>query len=298
MRRERCAFFPTRRHGRTSGPPRRTGPSVRHGEITFDGKRLETARWGPAPDAAPTLVLLHEGLGCVALWRDFPEALVAATGCGVFAWSRFGYGGSDPVQLPRPMTYMHDEALKVLPRVLDAAGVRRAVLVGHSDGGSIAAIHAGAVQDSRVAGIVLIAAHFFVEDLNIASITAIKANYEQGDLRQRLARYHRDVDVAFRGWNDAWLDPGFRQWDITEALAYIRVPILIVQGEDDQYGTVRQIEVAQEECYCPVEVALLPKTRHAPHREAPEATLLAVTAFADRLLRDHREAAPAGLART
>ena len=138
---------------------------------------------GPAPDAAPTLVLLHEGLGCVALWRDFPEALAAATGCGVFACSRFGYGGSDPASLPRPMSYMHDEALEVLPRVLDAAGVRRAVLVGHSDGGSIAAIHAGAVHDPRVLGVVMIAAHFFVEDLNIASIRAIKATYEQGDLR-------------------------------------------------------------------------------------------------------------------
>jgi pimeloyl-ACP methyl ester carboxylesterase len=167
--------------------------------MIIDRRFLETAWWGPGPDRAPTLVLLHEGLGCVALWRDFPEALVAATGCGVFAWSRFGYGGSDPVTLPRPMHYMHDEALTVLPRVLDAAGVRRAVLIGHSDGGSIATIHAGAVRDARVRGVVLIAAHFFVEELNIASIAAIKAIYEEGDLRQRLARYHRDVDVAFRG---------------------------------------------------------------------------------------------------
>ncbi len=190
--------------------------AARRGDLFLDGKRLETAWWGPAPGAAPTLVLLHEGLGSVALWRDFPEALVAATGCGVFAYSRFGYGASDPVNLPRPMTYMHDEALNVLPRVLDAAGVRRAALIGHSDGGSIAAIHAGGVHDPRIAGLVLIAAHFFVEDINIASIARIKANYEQGDLRQRLARYHRDVDVAFRGWNDAWLDPRFRAFDITD----------------------------------------------------------------------------------
>ena len=175
--------------------------------MMLDGRTLETQWWGPGPDAAPTLVLLHEGLGCVALWRDFPEALAAATGCGVFAYSRFGYGGSDSVALPRPMSYMHDEAVDVLAAVLDAAGVRRAVLLGHSDGGSIAAIHAGAVRDPRVVGVVLMAAHFFVEDLNIASIRAIKENYEQGDLRARLARYHRDVDVAFRGWNDAWLDP-------------------------------------------------------------------------------------------
>ena len=151
--------------------------------MIIDRRFLETRWWGPPPEAAPTLVLLHEGLGCVALWRDFPEALAAATGCGVFAWSRFGYGGSDPVSLPRPMRYMHDEALEVLPRVLDAAGVRRAVLVGHSDGGSIAAIHAGTVHDPRVLGVVMIAAHFFVEDINIASIRGIKATYEQGDLR-------------------------------------------------------------------------------------------------------------------
>ena len=177
--------------------------------MIIDRRFLETRWWGPPPEAAPTLVLLHEGLGCVALWRDFPEALAAATGCGVFAWSRFGYGGSDPVSLPRPMRYMHDEALEVLPRVLDAADVRRAVLVGHSDGGSIAAIHAGTVHDPRVLGVVMIAAHFFVEDINIASIRGIKEDYEHGDLRRRLARYHRDVDVAFRGWNDAWLDPRF-----------------------------------------------------------------------------------------
>jgi len=143
--------------------------------MVIDGGMLETHWWGPCPDQAPTLVLLHEGLGCVALWRDFPEALAAGTGCGVFAYSRFGYGASDPVTLPRPMFYMHDEALTVLPRVLDAAGVRRAVLVGHSDGGSIAAIDAGVVQDARVVGVVMMAAHFFVEDLNIASIAGIKA---------------------------------------------------------------------------------------------------------------------------
>jgi pimeloyl-ACP methyl ester carboxylesterase len=197
--------------------------------VIIDGRAIETQWWGPDADQAPTLVLLHEGLGCVALWRDFPEALASVTGCGVFAYSRFGYGASDPVTLPRPMTYMHDEALSVLPRVLDATRVRRGVLIGHSDGGSIAAIYAGAVQDPRVAGVVLIAAHFSVEEINIASIADIKANYEQGDLRQRLAKYHRDVDVAFRGWNDAWLDPRFRAFDIADHVARIRVPVLALR---------------------------------------------------------------------
>jgi pimeloyl-ACP methyl ester carboxylesterase len=247
--------------------------------MIIDGRNLETAWWGPGPDEVPTLVLLHEGLGCVALWRDFPEALVAATGCGVFAWSRFGYGGSDSVTLPRPMSYMHDEALTVLPRVLDAAGVRRAVLIGHSDGGSIAAIHAGAVRDARVRGVMLIAAHFFVEELNVASIAAIKASYEEGDLRQRLARYHRNVEVAFRGWNDAWLDPRFRAFDITEHVARIRVPILALQGSEDPYGTAEQLRVLERLAHGPVETRLIPGARHAPHLETKDATLAAIVPF-------------------
>lgn len=244
------------------------------------GRRsLETRWWGPPPEAAPTLVLLHEGLGCVALWRDFPEALAAATGCGVFAWSRFGYGGSDPVPLPRPMSYMHEEALDVLPRVLDAAEVRRVVLIGHSDGGSIAAIHAGTVRDPRLPGVVLIAAHFFVEDVNLAAIREIKANYEQGDLRSRLAKYHRDVDVAFRGWNDAWLDPRFRTFDITEHVARIQVPVLALQGADDPYGTVEQLRVLERAAACPMEARLIPGAHHAPHLEAKQATLDAIVPF-------------------
>jgi pimeloyl-ACP methyl ester carboxylesterase len=252
--------------------------------MIIDGGTLETKWWGPGPDAAPTLVLLHEGLGCVALWRDFPEALAAATGCGVFAYSRFGYGGSDPVALPRPMTYMHDEALTVLPRVLDAAGVRRVVLIGHSDGGSIAAIHAGAVRDPRVVGVVMMAAHFFVEELNIASIRAIKATYEQGDLRERLARYHRNVEVAFRGWNDAWLDPRFGAFDITQQVAQIRVPVLALQGADDPYGTAEQLRVLERSARCPVETRLIESARHAPHLEAREATMDAIVPFVRRVL--------------
>src|ERR1700679_591413 len=157
------------------------------GEIILHGQRLETAWWGPRPPAAPTLVLLHEGLGSVGLWRDTPERLAAATGFSVFAYSRFGHGQSDPASLPQPMTYMHDEALQVLPRAFDAAGIQRAILVGHSDGGSIAAIYAGGVRDPRLAGIVLIAAHFFVEQLNIDSIARIRADFETGELRARLA---------------------------------------------------------------------------------------------------------------
>jgi pimeloyl-ACP methyl ester carboxylesterase len=260
------------------------------GFIDLGAMRLEYRMIGPRPDAAPIIVMLHEGLGCVGLWGEFPDRLAAATGAGVFAYSRAGYGRSSPVKLPRPLTFMRDEARDVLPRLLASIGFRRGLLLGHSDGASIAATYAGSVQDHRVRGLVLIAPHFLTEDMGIAEIGRARAAYVTTDLRAKLARWHDDVDNAFKGWNDAWLDPDFRNWNITDALAYIRVPILIVQGERDQYGTVRQIEVAQQECTCPVDVALLPGIGHAPHREAPAATLRAVSDFANRLLRDHHEA--------
>ncbi|MEA2938158.1 MAG: hypothetical protein QOC56_1662 [Alphaproteobacteria bacterium] len=259
------------------------------GFLDLGSMRLEYRMTGPRPDAAPTIVMLHEGLGCVGLWGDFPDRLAAATGAGVFVYSRAGYGKSSPARLPRPLSFMHDEARQVLPRLLDAIGFRRGLLAGHSDGASIAAIYAGSVQDHRVRGLALIAPHFLTEDMGIAEIARAKEAYATTDLRQKLARWHADVDNAFKGWNDAWLDPQFRTWDITDTLAYIRVPILIVQGDNDQYGTVRQIETAQAECYCPVDVALLPGARHAPHREAPAATLTAISEFANRLLREHHE---------
>ena len=260
------------------------------GFLDLGGERLEFRMIGPRPEDAPTLVLLHEGLGCVRMWGDFPDQLAAATGAGVFVYSRAGYGKSSPVPLPRPLSYMHAEAREVLPRLLDAIGFRRGLLVGHSDGASIATIYAGSIADHRVRGLVLIAPHFFTEEMGLAAIAKARADYASADLREKLSRWHADVDNAFRGWNDAWLDPGFADWNITEELAYIRVPILIVQGEADQYGTVRQIEAAQEECYCPVEVALLPGARHAPQRDAPEITLKAIADFCNRILRDHGEA--------
>ena len=254
------------------------------GFLTLGAQRLEYRMVGPRPDQAPTLVLLHEGLGCVGLWGDFPEKLSAATGCGVFVYSRAGYGQSSPVKLPRPLTYMHDEARETLPVLLDSIGFKRGLLIGHSDGASIAAIYAGSHQDHRVGGLVLIAPHFFTEDSGIASIVEARKAYETGDLRARLARWHADVDNAFKGWNGAWLDPNFRQWDIAEFLAYIRVPVLIVQGEDDQYGTLKQIECGKQECYCPVEVALVPRARHSPQRDKPDETLKAIADFVARVL--------------
>jgi pimeloyl-ACP methyl ester carboxylesterase len=255
------------------------------GFLHIGSQRLEYKMLGPRPDRAPTIVMLHEGLGCVGLWGDFPEKLQQATGCGVLVYSRAGYGKSSTVPLPRPLTYMHDEAREVLSALLDAIGFRRGLLLGHSDGASIATIYAGTHQDHRVGGLLLMAPHFFTEDVSIASIAEARTAYESGDLRQRLARWHENVDNAFYGWNGAWLDPEFRKWDITEQLGYIRVPILIVQGEHDQYGTVAQIEAAERDCYCPVEVALLPGAKHSPHRDALEATLKAISGFVADVLR-------------
>ncbi len=270
------------------------------GMLELGAMRLEYRMIGPRPDAAPTIVMLHEGLGCVGRWGDFPEKLQAATGAGVFVYSRAGYGRSTPQQLPRSVEFMHEEAREVLAQVLGAIGFQRGLLLGHSDGASIATIYAGSVEDHRVRGLVLIAPHFFPEDLGIAEIARVKGLYATTDLRQKLARWHDDVDNAFHGWNDVWLDPDFRKWDITDSLAYIRVPILIVQGENDQYGTNRQIEAAQQECYCPVEVALYPGVRHLPHSEVPELLLASVSEFTNRLLREHHEgelSAAAGSAR-
>jgi len=253
------------------------------------GQELEYRLIGAEPCDRATIVMLHEGLGSLGQWRDFPERLAAATGASVFAYSRAGYGASSPAKLPRKLTYMHEEASSVLPELLDKIGFRRGLLLGHSDGASIATLYAGSVEDHRIRGLVLIAPHFVVEKTGLAAIARSKIAYEQGDLKKRLARWHKQVDDAFHGWNDAWLDEGFKSWDISEVLGYIRVPIEIVQGENDQYGTIRQIEVAREECYCPVEVRLIPGIGHSPQREAPDLTLEAVAEFSKRLLRDHGE---------
>jgi pimeloyl-ACP methyl ester carboxylesterase len=266
-------------------------PLADDGFLKIDSARLEYRMVGPRPHEAPTIVMLHEGLGSVSLWGAFPEKLAEATRAGVFVYSRAGYGRSSPVPLPRPLDYMTGEATEVLPRLLNAIGFRRGILLGHSDGASIAAIYAGSIQDHRVRGLALLAPHFFVEEFSLEEIRRAKERYAAGDLREKLARHHADVDDAFRGWNDAWLDPDFgRVFDIVEPLAYIRVPILIVQGEDDPYGTAKQIEVAEEECYCPVDAVLLPGCGHSPHRDRPEETLEAVAAFVSRIFDLHGEA--------
>src|SRR5271166_114820 len=249
------------------------------GMIVADGKRLEANAYGPPSGAAPTIVMLHEGLGCVALWRDFPAKLAAATGLGVFVYSRAGYGRSDPVELPRPLDYMTQEARFSLPQVLDAIGFQSGILFGHSDGASIAAIYAGEHTDERLKGLVLMAPHVFAEEPGLASIAEAKRAYETGDLRAKLARYHAHVDSAFRGWNGAWLDQNFKTWNIEAFIDGWRAPALVIQGADDQYGTLAQVRAIEARAPTAVASLVLPGCRHSPHLERPEATLQAVANF-------------------
>ena len=190
--------------------------------------RLEYAWWGPSASARPALVFLHEGLGSARHWRDFPRQLSEATGLGAFVYSRLGYGRSDPVQLPRPLSYMHDEA-KLLPQVLGAARIERAILVGHSDGASIAIIYAGSEPGPGLLALILEAPHVFTEEVGLRSIEKAREAFLTTDLRQKLAKYHgHNVDCAFWGWNRAWLDPGFRSWNLERYLPAIRTPTLIL----------------------------------------------------------------------
>ena len=224
--------------------------------IKIANRQLEYQWRGPSPELAPTLVFLHEGLGCVAMWRDFPAHVAEQTRCGALVYSRAGYGKSEPIELPRQVTFMHQEALATLPQVLNAFSIRAAILVGHSDGGSISIIHAGGTSDSRVRGLILEAPHVFVEELGLESIRAIAEQYRRQStgrmpahrpqdagapmgasvLRQRLARHHGEkVDETFWGWNDVWLNPEFASWNIEKYLTKINVPVLLIQGEDDQF---------------------------------------------------------------
>lgn len=253
--------------------------------LLIDGVRLE-ARWhGPPGGHAPTIVLLHEGLGSVSTWRDWPERLARATGAGVLVFSRPGYGASDPVPLPRPLDYMEREGRDVLPAVLDQAGVRRALLVGHSDGGSIALVHAATeAPGGRVRGLALLAPHVICEDVSVRAIAATREEYVHGGLRARLERHHgANVDVAFWGWSRAWLDPGFRAFDLTGYLPAVCVPTVVVQGEADPYGTLAQVELIERMAAGPVERLLLPGVGHRPQRERPEETTAAVVALARRV---------------
>ena len=225
----------------------------------------------------PALVLLHDGLGSVGLWRSVPQALHETTGRRVVTYSRAGYGHSGPASMPRRVDYMHHEADVVLPAVLAALGIERPVLVGHSDGGSIALLTAGG--GLPLDRLVLLAPHVIVEDITVASIAAAREAYATTDLRERLGRHHDDVDAAFRGWNDIWLSPEFRSWDIADRLPAITVPVLVIQGLDDPYGTTRQLDLIEAGVSGPFERLLVPDVGHAPHLEAPDRVLPVIASF-------------------
>jgi pimeloyl-ACP methyl ester carboxylesterase len=244
-------------------------------------RAIEAAWWGQASTDRTSIVGLHEGLGSVAMWRDFPAAVAERTNRRVMAYSRFGHGWSDPPPKPHTNSFMHDEA-HLLAEVLDAAEIDRAILLGHSDGGSIALIFA-AEYGPRCDALILEAPHVFVEDVSIASITRTTTWYETTDLRRRLARYHADVDCAFRGWSDVWLDPGFRAWNLESYLPRIARPVLVIQGQQDEYGTMRQVEAIQRGMAGPVELLLLNNCGHSPHNDQRETVVSTIARFIEQI---------------
>lgn len=246
--------------------------------------RLE-CRWiGPGPDESPTIVFLHEGLGSVSTWRDFPDALAAETGCGALVYSRAGYGASDSIPLPRPVRFMHDEA-RVLREVLSQTGIREPILLGHSDGASIALIAAGMAPIPGLRALVLEAPHVFAEPHGLESIAKIADAYRTTSLRERLARHHgANVDTAFWGWNGVWLHPDFRAWNIEDVLPGVAVPTLIVQGENDEYGTWAHVESIERLAPGPVETLRIPECGHAPHAEQRDTTLAAMSRFINKVI--------------
>ena len=245
-------------------------------QLKVQGRNLEVERIS-GMRGKPELVFLHEGLGSVSHWRDFPARVAGQTGCSVTIYSRYGSGNSDVLTEPRGARFMHDEALETLPDLLRQLEVENPILVGHSDGGSIALIYAGAHH--RVCGLVLMAPHVFVEGVSVDSIAEAKAAFETTDLPQKLARHHRDAARTFWGWNDTWLHPDFRSWNIEEYLPRITCPILAIQGVQDQYGTMAQVEAIRGQVAGPVQILKLENCRHSPQRDQPEATLKAIAEF-------------------
>ena len=247
--------------------------------LIIENKTLETRWIHSSCSGNPVLVFLHEGLGSLELWKDFPETLCRTCGCPGFIFSRLGYGGSDPCTLPRKINYLHKEALDILPRVLTAAGIQDHIIIGHSDGGSIGMIYAGSPHASLLKGLITEATHVFVEPITIASIKNARKTYLTGGLREKLERHHgKNTDIAFWGWNDIWLHPCFRSWNIEKYLKKIRVPVLALQGRQDPYGTLDQLTVLPgqiPDC----RIRILEECGHTPHMEQKETSLQLMTEF-------------------
>jgi pimeloyl-ACP methyl ester carboxylesterase len=249
--------------------------------LTIQGRSLEVQRIAGCNLRAAELVFLHEGLGSASHWRDFPAQVAAATGCPVTVYSRYGCGNSDVLTEPRAVSYMHDEGLRTLPDLLGELQIENPILVGHSDGASIALIRAGAHDGVR--GLVLLAPHVFVEELSVTSIAHAKTSFETTNLHEKLGRHHRDAARTFWGWNDIWLHPDFQRWNIEECLPRITCPILAIQGLDDQYGTVAQVQAIARQSGGPVEILPLAECRHSPQRDQPETVRAAIARFVKRI---------------
>ena len=248
------------------------------------GRSLAYEWIGEARDGGRTLLFLHEGLGSVRQWRDFPAKLAAATGCRALVYDRYGYGQSDVLAEPRrTVRFMHDEALDALPQLMTSLKVEEPILVGHSDGASIALIHAGAGHAVR--GVVAMAPHVFIEPVCLSSIKEATATFESTDLAERLGRYHRDARKTFYGWADVWLDPQFEGWDIRDDyLPQVRCPVLAIQGHDDEYGTMAQLDEIARRVAGPCELLKLENCGHAPFRDQPDTVIRAVSAFLRKIL--------------
>jgi len=253
-------------------------PETTH--IRIEGKRLEMAWYGPSPHETLTLVFLHEGLGCVAMWRDFPYRLAQATGCSAMVFSRLGYGGSDACSHHRSVRFMHEEGLIILPKLLETIEIQQCIVIGHSDGGSIGIIYSGGTPASPLKGLITEAAHVFCEDISIRSIQAARERYVSGDLRKKLEKYHgQNTDCAFWGWNNAWLHPDFKNWNLEEFLPGIKVPVLAIQGENDPYGSPAQVDAITRQSGGKTKSLMLPQCGHAPHIDRREDTFQAMKEF-------------------
>jgi pimeloyl-ACP methyl ester carboxylesterase len=253
--------------------------------VTIDGVTLETTFEPATESGAPVIVFLHEGLGCLSIWRDFPQRVAKATGCGALVYSRYGYGRSTICEAGFDLDYMHREALETLPRLLDHFEIENPILHGHSDGASISLIHAGGAGRA-VRAVIVEAPHVFVEPESIVGLQMALDAFENGGLKEGLARHHDNAERTFRSWNDVWRGDGFREWNIEAYLPTIAAPVLMIQGIDDAYGTLAQLDAIQAGVPGRCERLVLEDCGHAPHRERPEDVLAGETSFLMEVLGD------------